>query len=86
MNFDAIVQLTSQALTLVVVLSLPAVAVSALVGLLISFLQAVTSLQDSSISQGVKLLAVTVVVFIASPWAGATLLHFSESILATLFV
>jgi type III secretion protein S len=85
MHFDAVVQLTSQALMLCVILSLPAVAVSAIVGLLVSFLQAITSLQDSSISQGVKLLAVTIAVFITAPWAGSTLLKFAESILATLF-
>ncbi len=85
MHSDTVLQLASQALMLCLVLSLPAVAVSAIVGLLISFLQAITSLQDSSISQGVKLLAVTVVVFITASWAGATLLRFAESILATLF-
>jgi type III secretion protein S len=85
MHFDSVVQLTSQALMLCVVLSLPAVAVSAIMGLLVSFLQAITSLQDSSISQGVKLLAVTIAVFITAPWAGSTLLKFAESILATLF-
>jgi type III secretion protein S len=85
MHFDSVVQLTSQALMLCVILSLPAVAVSAIMGLLVSFLQAITSLQDSSISQGVKLLAVTIAVFITAPWAGSTLLKFAESILATLF-
>ena len=67
-------------------LSLPAVAVSAIVGLLISFVQAITSLQDSSISQGIKLLAVTVVVAICAPWAGSTLLRFSENLLAAMFL
>ena len=85
MGYEQILQFTSQALMMCLVLSLPAVAVSAIVGLFISFIQAITSLQDSSISQGIKLLAVTVVVFIAAPWAGSTLLRFSESILATLF-
>ncbi|MCW7540809.1 type III secretion system export apparatus subunit SctS [Aquabacterium sp. A7-Y] len=85
MSYDTIIQLTSEALMMCVLLSLPAVAISAIVGLLVSFFQAITSLQDSSISQGIKLLAVTVVVFIAAPWAGATLLRFSENILETLF-
>lgn len=85
MGYDNVIQLTSQALMMCLVLSLPAVVVSAVVGLLVSFFQAITSLQDQSISQGLKLLAVTVVVFIAAPWAGATLLRFSEAVLNSMF-
>jgi type III secretion protein S len=85
MAFDVLVRMTSQALLLCLVLALPAVLVSAVVGLLVSFVQAVTSLQDSSISQGVKLLAVGVVVFISAPWAASTLMQFSESIFVALF-
>jgi len=85
MGYDHILQLTSQALMMCLMLSLPAVAVSAIVGLFISFIQAITSLQDSSISQGIKLLAVTVVVFIAAPWAGGTLMRFTDSIFNALF-
>lgn len=85
MQFDNVIQLTSQALMMCLLLSLPAVVVSAVVGLLISFVQAVTSLQDSSISQGVKLLAVTVVVAIGAPWAGSTLLQFAERLLEACF-
>ncbi|HEX6703335.1 MAG TPA: type III secretion system export apparatus subunit SctS [Albitalea sp.] len=85
MGYENVLRLTTEALTLCVVLSLPAVAISALVGLLVSFFQAITSLQDQSISQGIKLLAVTVVVFVAAPWAGMTLMRFSENLLAAIF-
>jgi type III secretion protein S len=85
MNYDNVIQLTTEALMMCVMLSLPAVAVSAIVGLLVSFFQAITSLQDSSISQGIKLLAVTVVVFVAAPWAGVTLLRFSENVMGAVF-
>lgn len=85
MNYDHVLQLTTQALTMCLVLSLPAVIVSAAVGLLVSFFQAITSLQDSSISQGIKLMAVTLVVFMAAPWAGVTLLRFTEGIFKAVF-
>ena len=85
MGFDNVIELTSQALMMCLLLSLPAVVVSAVVGLLVSFVQAITSLQDQSISQGLKLLAVTVVVFVAAPWAGATMLRFSDSLLRAIF-
>jgi type III secretion protein S len=85
MGYDDLLELTSQALVMCAILSMPAVVVSAVVGLLVSFVQAVTSLQDSSVSQGLKLIAVTMVVFIAAPWAGATLLHFAESLFNAVF-
>ena len=85
MHYENIIRLTSEALMMCLMLSLPAVAVSAIVGLLISFVQAVTSLQDSSISQGIKLLAVTVVVAIGAPWAGSTMLQFSEKLIDACF-
>lgn len=85
MTYDVVVQLTSEALMMCVLLSLPAVAVSAVIGLLVSFFQAITSLQDSSISQGIKLLAVTGVVVVTAPWAGATLMKFSENLFTAVF-
>jgi type III secretion protein S len=85
MQFDNVIQLTSQALMMCLLLSLPAVVVSAVVGLLVSFVQAVTSLQDSSISQGIKLLAVTVVVAFGAPWAGSTMLQFAEKLIDASF-
>ncbi|HEY9106303.1 MAG TPA: type III secretion system export apparatus subunit SctS [Roseateles sp.] len=86
MHYENVIRLTSEALMMCLMLSLPAVAVSAIVGLLISFVQAVTSLQDSSISQGIKLLAVTVVVAICAPWAGSTLLRFADNLFAAMFL
>lgn len=85
MNYETIIQLTSEALMLTLLLSLPAVAVAAIVGLLVSFLQAVTSLQDQAISQGVKLLCVTLTVVVAAPWAGTTIVRFSERLLQAVF-
>jgi type III secretion protein S len=85
MPYDTITRLTSEALMLCLMLSLPAVLASAAIGLLVSFVQAVTSIQDSSIPQGVKLIGVTVVVAIASPWAGATMVAFADKIFTAVF-
>lgn len=85
MSYEVVIRLASEALMLCVILSLPAVAVSAVVGLAISFLQAVTSLQDQSISQGVKLLAVSLVVVLTAPWAGSSLMRFSENLMTAVF-
>jgi type III secretion protein S len=85
MQYDAVIRLTSEALFLCLVLTLPAALVSATVGLLVAFFQAITSLQDQSISQGLKLISVGITIFIAAPWAGSTLLRFSESIIRAVF-
>ncbi|SFD77757.1 type III secretion system export apparatus subunit SctS [Paracidovorax konjaci] len=85
MNHDNIVQLTSEALMLCLLLSLPAVAVAAIVGLLVALVQAVTSLQDQAISQGIKLICVTVTVAVSAPWVGSTVLQFSQRLLTAVF-
>ena len=85
MNYDNVIQLTSDALMLCLVLSLPAVAVAAIVGLLVALVQAVTSVQDQSISQGIKLICVTVTVAATAPWVGGTVLQFSQRLLTAVF-
>jgi type III secretion protein S len=86
MNHESIVQLTSEALMLCLLLSLPAVAVAAIVGLMVSLVQAVTSLQDQAISQGVKLIAVTITVAMTAPWVGNTILRFTERLMGAMFL
>ena len=85
MSYDAVLQLASEALTLCLLLSLPAVLTSSIVGLLVAFISAITSLQDSSIAQGLKLLCVTIVVLFAAPWAGTTLMRFAEKLMGVMF-
>jgi type III secretion protein S len=85
MTHESIVQLTSEALMLCLLLSLPAVAVAAIVGLLVALVSAVTSLQDQAISQGVKLIAVTIAVAVSGPWIGGTIVRFSERLLGAMF-
>lgn len=85
MDYENLVQLTSSALTLCLIVSLPAVATAALTGLLISFIQAVTSLQDSSISQVAKLIIVTVVLLACAPWGASAVLEFAHSVMRVTF-
>lgn len=86
MDFDNISRMTSSAMMLCLLISLPAVLVAALVGLAVSFLQAVTSLQDSSISHSIKLVAVSVTVMLAAPWGASAVLQFARSVMESLFV
>jgi type III secretion protein S len=81
MDQENVLQLTTQAMLLCLTVSLPPVIVSAIVGLLISFFQAITSLQEQSISQAAKLIAVVITIIIAAPWGGGAVLRFAETLL-----
>ena len=85
MDQAQILRLTSEALLLTLIVSLPAVILAAVVGLLISFVQAVTSLQEQSVSQGAKLIAVTLLLIVAGPWGGNMVLRFGESVMRAIF-
>lgn len=85
MDYENIVRLTTSALTVCLLVSLPAVATAALSGLLISFLQAITSLQDASISQVAKLIIVTAVVLACAPWGASAILEFAHSVMQAVF-
>ena len=85
MDLDNLVQLTSRAMLLCLMVSLPVVVVAALVGLLVSFLQAITSLQDQSISQAAKLVAVVLALLISAPWGASLVLGFARQALDAAF-
>ena len=85
MQYQSVLQLASEAMMLCVILSLPAVLTSATLGLIVAFFQAITSLQDQSISQGLKFMGVTAVILVAAPWGGAAMLRFAEHVMSLLF-
>ncbi|MGF6666249.1 type III secretion protein S [Paraburkholderia atlantica] len=82
MHMDTLIQYTIQGVLLCLTVSLPTVVVAALVGLGVSFLQAITSIQDQSISHAVKLIAVTVTIVIVAPLSCAAVLHFANQMMS----
>lgn len=83
MDVDTLVRMTTQGMLLCLYVSLPIVIVAALVGLGVSFLQAITSMQDQTLSHAVKLIAVTVAIVIAAPFSAAAILHFANEVMRT---
>lgn len=69
--------LSQQALLLSVAVALPVVGAAALVGLLVSVLQAATQLQDHTIGHLPRLLAVVAVLVATGPWMGAQIAEFA---------
>lgn len=73
-----ILDITAQALILVLLLSMPPIIVATFVGILVSLLQALTQVQEQTLSFAVKLIVVTVVILLTASWTGAEMYKFTE--------
>ncbi len=74
----ALVQHGQEALILSLAVSLPAVGVAALVGLVVAAFQAASQIQDPTISHLPRILAVVVALVVAGPWMGHQVAVFAE--------
>ena len=83
MDAPAITDLTMRALMLVLWLSLPTVLTAAAVGLLVAIVQAATQIQDQSIGQALKLVAVFAVIVITAVWSANTAFNFADQALSS---
>ncbi len=79
LNSD-IIQITQQALWIVVMLAGPPVVVAALVGVLIAFIQAATQLQEQTFQYAAKFFAIVLTIFVTASLMGSTLYRFSDRI------
>lgn len=75
-----ILQFTQQAMFLVLVLSLPPIVVASVVGLVVSLLQAITQVQEQTLSFAVKLLGVTITIALTLAWLGRELLLYTGNV------
>ena len=81
MSPSTIVEITQHALVLILLLSMPAVLTAAIVGVGVAMLQAVTQIQDQSIGQAVKFIAVSAAIALSAAWIGSELLLFGQSVI-----
>jgi type III secretion protein S len=72
--------LTHKALVLILLLSLPPIITAAVVGVLISLVQAVTQIQDQTLSFAFRLIAVVVTLLITARWLGGQVVIFTADI------
>ena len=68
MNQDQVVKLSMDALTLALKVGMPLLLAGLVVGLIISVFQAVTQIQEMTLSFIPKILAVAIVLIVAGPW------------------
>lgn len=84
MSNGAVVELIRQALMTTFWLSLPLLAIGFIVGIAISLLQILTSIQDSSFSSVPRLSAFLVAMLVATPWMLAKLMSYTTGLFGDL--
>ena len=70
-----------KAFYLVLWLSLPVIVVAAVVGTVLSVLQALTQIQEQTLAFAVKLIAVWVTLLLMARWMGGELHHYAQVVL-----
>ena len=75
-----VVQYTTQALMLTLLLSMPPIIVAALVGTAVSLVQALTQVQEQTLSFAIKLVAVFISIVLTARWMGIELYNYSITI------
>ena len=78
MTEGEIVQHASNAMLLVLMLSMPPIIVAALVGLIVSLIQALTQIQEQTISFAFKLIAIVVTMFLTMGQLGEELFAYGQ--------
>ena len=81
MAFD-VVYLAKQALILSLILSLPVILVASIVGLLFSLFQALTQIQDQTLSFAIKLIFIMITLYLTINWIAVQLYQYTLMIYA----
>mgnify|MGYP000461625006 CR=1 FL=1 len=77
MELADLVTYVIQALLLVLILSLPPIVVASVVGILFSLIQALTQIQEQTLSFGVKLIAVGLTLYLTARWMGGEIFNYT---------
>lgn len=76
-SLSALTELGENAVLLSLAVSLPVVGVAALVGAVVSALQAATQLQDATLAHLPRLVVVALALVVAGPWIGGQIASFA---------
>ncbi len=80
MSQDFVVQVMYQGITLTLLLSMPSVGVGLLVGFAISLFQAVTQIQEQTLTFVPKVIAVFLMIAVTSPWMISLMIDFTTTL------
>jgi len=84
MNQDTVVNLASQAMSLSLKVAGPILLVALVIGLLISVFQAVTQIQEQSLSLIPKIAGVAVVIVVLGPWMLGQLVTYTTALFTSI--
>lgn len=80
MTADTVLELTRQAMIIILLLAMPILLTALVVGLLVGMFQAATQINEMTLSFIPKLFAVVAAILIAGPWMLHTLVDFTTSL------
>ncbi|OIO68438.1 MAG: flagellar biosynthetic protein FliQ [Zetaproteobacteria bacterium CG12_big_fil_rev_8_21_14_0_65_55_1124] len=84
MDIDSVIHLGSQSLYMVLMLSLPMLVVALAVGVMISLFQAVTQIQEMTLTFVPKIIAVFLCLVFVAPWLTETMVDFTREIILSI--
>ncbi|MCB9884212.1 MAG: flagellar biosynthesis protein FliQ [Planctomycetes bacterium] len=84
MGHETLLDLAKQTLVTALMICAPALLVGMAVGLMVSFFQTVTSLQEQTLTIVPKMLAVLITIVVLMPWILSTLREFTASLFRNL--
>ena len=80
MNQDTVVSLATQAMTLAIEIAGPMMLVGLVIGLVVSVFQAVTSIQEQSLSFIPKIIGLAALIVILGPWMLGQLVNYTQNL------
>jgi flagellar biosynthetic protein FliQ len=83
MDLDSATELIRQTLLLALIVSAPMLLIGLAVGVLVSLLQAVTQIQEQTLSFVPKITAMVASAILLMPWIGNRLMEYSAAMFAT---
>jgi flagellar biosynthetic protein FliQ len=75
---DFIVQITNEAVLITIMVSMPGIIVSLIIGVAVAIFSATTQIQEQALSFVPKMIAVFAVLSMTASWVGTTMLRFAE--------
>ncbi len=84
MNQDVVVSLAMQAMELAMKIALPLLGVGLALGLIVSIFQAVTQIQEQTLSFIPKIIGTAVVIVVAGPWMLGQLVAYTEELYSSI--
>ncbi len=81
MDSLAVIEISRQTIYLLLKISLPILTVALIVGLVISLFQALTQIQEPTLSFVPKIIAIFCIILLTLTFIGSNMMHFTEEIM-----